>query len=408
MMRQRLAAAFLAGLLALTGQSAVSQQAKRPASAQRLVTVTLERAPGELGKAVSGGLLYVATADKGKEVVLFDSGSGEVKSFLETGAAAAEPVRLRGRTGDRFSPVAFRMAASDDAIAFSSPLGVSLFKRETGELLAEAPYLHHAADVAALPDGTWAVSLMRLPFPEIARADKEKFGGPAPRFVVVNDKLEISGQGPADDADRTPNQTAARALRLAASANRLFAAEIANYKVYEFDHAFKLRSTYTDPRLKLEEGVGLAADQQQQQERFLAEARDRMGRAGTDATRPGTAGQAAPARAHANFFQYQMVVWDVAWDPVSHQVIMLLAPGIAGEHAALDLLDPATGEVQRLLLRLPPETAQMELSQLAIGHRYLWLRGHEGGNPTLRLDRSELEQARPITGPQVDRFAVSK
>jgi hypothetical protein len=174
-----------------------------------------------------------------------------------------------------------------------------------------------------------------------------------------------------------------------------------------FDHAFKLRAAYADPKLKLEEGVGLAADQQQQ-ERFLADARDRMGRAGTDATRPGIAGQAAPARAHANFFQYQMVFWDLAWDPVSHQVILLLAPGIAGEQAALDLLDPATGEVQRLLLRLPADTAQMELSQLAIGHRYLWLRSHEGGNPTLRLDRSKLELARPIAGPQVDRLPAGK
>lgn len=62
MMHQRLAAAFLAGLLALAGQRVVSQQAKRPAQAPRLVTVTLERAPGELGKAASSGLLYVATA----------------------------------------------------------------------------------------------------------------------------------------------------------------------------------------------------------------------------------------------------------------------------------------------------------------------------------------------------------
>jgi hypothetical protein len=192
----------------------------------RLVAATLERAPGDLGKAESKGALFLVTASKGKEVWLFDSGSGELKPFLETGETWAKPMRLRGRGGDRFSPSAFRIAIQGDLIACANPLGVNLFNRDTGELIAEAPYLHHATAVAAMPDGSWGVSLIRLPFPEIERADKEKFGGPAPRFVTVNDKLEILRQGLAADLDRTPNQAAARALRLAASPDRVFAAEL--------------------------------------------------------------------------------------------------------------------------------------------------------------------------------------
>jgi hypothetical protein len=395
-MRRVLVAALLLGLILSTGRSAPSQQSRPPATSSRLVTVTLERVPGDLGKARSTGSLFLVTAAKGKEVLLFDSRSGELKPFLENGEAWAKPTRLQGRGGNRFSPSAFRMAVNGDLIACANPLGVNLFDRETGELVAEAPYLHHATAVAAMPDGSWAVSLTRLPFPEIERADKEKFSGPAPRFVVVNDKLEIQGKGLAADSQRTPNQAAARALRLAASPERLFAAEIANYKVYEIDRRLKLRNTYIDPKLKLEEGLGLTADKQEQ-ERFLGEARQKIAPTGTDATRRAT-DPSESTKSQSTFFGYQTVISDMAWDPFSHQLIMLLADGVAADQSVLDLLDPTTGQVQRLLLRFPEGTVRSQLSQLAVGHRYLWLRSHTGASPTFRLDRSALEQARSVAG----------
>ena len=390
--------ALVSSLAISVGQSASSQQAKKPATLARQVTVTLERAPGELGKAESTGSLFIVTAAKGKEVLLFDSASGEVKPFLETGDSWAKPIALRGPGGEKFSPAAFRMAVNGGLIACASPSGVKLFELETGELAADAPYLHHAAAVAAMPDGSWAVSLTRLPFPEIERADQDKFGGPAPRFVVVNDKLEIQRQGLAADKDRTPNQAAARTLRLAASPDRLFAAEIGNYKLYEFDRRLKLHDTFNDPHLKLEEGLGLPPDHQAQ-EKFLAEARQNIARKGTDATEA-AAGASGPTRGQSSFFSYQTVIGDMAWDPYSHQLILLLADGIAADHEALDLLDPATGNVRRLLLRLPEGAARKPLSQLAVGHRYLWFRSHSGVSPTFRLDRSALEQARSVTGAQ--------
>ena len=96
----------------------------------------------------------------------------------------------------------------------------------------------------------------------------------------------------------------------------------------------------------------------------------------------------------------------MAWDPYSHQLILLLADGIAADHEALDLLDPTTGKVRRLLLRLPEGTTRKQLSQLAVGHRYLWFRSHSGASPTFRLDRSALEQARSVTG--VQRSAIAR
>lgn len=397
-MHKTLILALASSLVLSGGRSASSQPAKKPAATARLATVTLERAPGELGKVESAGSLFIVTAAKGKEVLLFDSNSGELKPFLETGDSWAKPITLRGPGGMKFSPAAFRMAVNGGLIACAGPTGVKLFNLETGELAADAPYLNHAAAVAAMPDGSWAVSLTRLPFPEIERADEEKFGGPAPRFVVVNDKLDIRRQGLPAEKGRTPNQAAARALRLAASPERLFAAEIGNYKLYEFNRGLKLSGTFDDPHLKLEEGLGLAADNQAQ-DKFLAEARQISIRRGTDAAK-GAARPSEPTRGQSSFFSFQTVIGDMAWDPYSHQLILLLADGIAADHEALDLLEPSTGNVRRLLLRLPEGTDRKQLSQLAVGHRYLWLRSHSGAGPTFRLDRSALEQARSVTGVQ--------
>lgn len=405
-MRKASVASCLVFLILTAERSGPGQEAKHPAASSRLVAVTMERAPGDLGKAGSAGFLFVVTASKGTEVLLFDTASGELKAYLENGEARGKPVHLRGRGGESFSPHAFHMAVNDRSIAFADPQGVNLFKRETGEFVADAPYLHHAAAISAVPDGSWAVSLTRLPFPEIARADKDRFGGPAPRFVILNDKLEVWRQGLAADSDRTPNQAAARTLRLAASQDRVFAAEIANYKVYEFNRQLKLRSTYVDPKLKLEDGLGLSGDQREQ-ERFLAEARRHLAGTGTDATRPTPPGRSEVPRRSAQFFDYQTVIWDMAWDPFSHQLILLLADGIAGDQGALDLLDPTTGQVQRLLLRFPETAARRQLSQLAVGHRYLWLRNHSGSGPTFRLDRAALENARSITGPKVEHLSAA-
>src|ERR1700686_5475840 len=149
-MRRTWVAVFLSGLVLSGARIAPGQQSKPPATPARPVTVTLERAPGELGKPESTGSFFIVTAAKGKEVLLFDSGSGELKPFLETGDSWARPISLREPGGEKFSPAAFRMAVNGGLIACANPLGVKLFNLETGELVAEAPYLHHATAVAAM------------------------------------------------------------------------------------------------------------------------------------------------------------------------------------------------------------------------------------------------------------------
>jgi hypothetical protein len=370
-----------------------------PARRAPLPSVTLERAPGEFGELHSSGSLQLTASAKGKEILVFDGGSGRLASYLETGAAWGKPVELKNRQGDAYTPAIFRFKTEGDRIAFAGPKGVDLFKRETGGYEGGTAELHHAADVEAMPGGNWVVSLTWLPIPELVRAAKERFDGTEPRLVVVDEDLKVSRHGLAGESERTGNQTAARTLRLAASADRLFAAELANYKVYELDRRLKLRATYRDPSLQLERGLGLPPDIAMQK-RYVAEAAQQAARTGSDAAK----GSRPAGKREAVFFDYQPTIEDLAWDPRSRRLVILLAPGIVNDVGALDLLDPATGQVQRLLLRLPEGLGSYgPLAQVVVGYRYLWLRNLLDNRPTLRLDRAVLARARSITPPKVER-----
>ena len=356
----------------------------------RTKVVLLERAPGAFGELrSSSGALAITATDKGKELLVVDGGSGEVSTYLETGEPWGKTARLLNRPGDAFSKV-FRFKASGNVLAFAAPAGVALFKRDTGEMMATSTDFHHALDVAEMPGGDWVVNLVWLPIPALTRVAHEKFGGTEPRLVELDNQLEISNYGLAADPKRNANQTAARQLHLAGSADRLYAAELANYKVYELDRTLKLRATYSLPSLRLEKGVGVGEDPGLRL-KVEAEAARQMSSMGQDAAQ----GRSTPGRpAASELFSYQPAIYDAAWDPGSQRLLLLLAPGIAGDEGALDLLDPATGHIQRVLLRLPKDAASYgPLSQLAVGHSYLWLRNNLGRNPTLRLDRAALEDA---------------
>ncbi len=397
-MRSRVVAGLIAGAAAVLAASAAPSASPSPPRRPQLASVTLERAPGELGDVRSSGSLQLAADAKGKEIMLFDGGSGELASYLETGAAWAKPVPLRDRQGSAYRPVIFRYKVSGDRIAFAGPKGVDLFKREAGEYVGGTADLHHAADVELMPGGDWVINLTWLPIPELVRAAKERFDGTEPRLVAVDDDLEVSRHGLAEESERTGNQTAARTLRLAASTDRLFAAELANYKVYELDRRLKLLTTYRDPSIQLEKGLGLAPDVAMQKH-YVSEAKRQVSQSGKDAAK----GERPQGKPESEFFNYQPAIGDIAWDPRSHRLLILLAPGIVNDVGALDLLDPTTGQVQRLLLRLPEGLASYgPIAQLVVGYRYLWLRNYPGNHPTLRLDRSALAQARSIKLPRVE------
>lgn len=397
-LRSRAALLCLGGALVavwLTGETAPA----RP----HLRSVTLERAPGELGQARTSGSQAIVAGAKGKEILVFDGASGQLASYLETGAAWSKPVLLRDRQGSPYTPVGFRFKVAGDRIAFARPEGVDLFKRDTGEYVGGTTDLHHASDLEAMPGGDWVVNLTWLPIPELVRAAKEKFDGTEPRLVVINDDLEVSRHGLAEESKRTGNQTAARTLRLAASPNRLFAAELANYKVYELDRRLKLRATFLDPSMQLEKGLDLPPDLAMRKH-YLSEAERRIAGTGKDAAKAG-----ATSKTESTFFTYQPAIEDIAWDARAQVLILLLAPGVVNDTGALDLLDPTTGQVKRLLLRLPAGLSSYgPLVQLAVGYRYLWLRNYPSRNPTLRLDRAALAEAQTISPPKVERAGADE
>jgi len=181
--------------------AAGSLTCETPALAQarpHLQAATLERAPGELGRTRSSGSQVIVAGAKGKEILVFDGASGELSTYLETGAAWSKPVQLKDRQGSPYTPVGARFKVSGDRIAVARPEGVDLFQRDTGDYVGGTADLHHAADVEAMPGGDWVINLTWLPIPELVRSAKEKFDGTEPRLVVVDDDLEVSRHGLAE------------------------------------------------------------------------------------------------------------------------------------------------------------------------------------------------------------------
>jgi len=107
-------------------------------------------------------------------------------------------------------------------------------------------------------------------------------------------------------------------------------------------------------------------------------------------------------RPKPSVYRYKSVIRDIEWDPVDGQLVLLLAAGGAAAGAALDLLEPTTGEIRRLELELPMDLPALELTQLAITGSYIWFRNLAGDTPTLRLPRSELSNAMPVVQARGD------
>jgi hypothetical protein len=59
-------------------------------------------------------------------------------------------------------------------------------------------------------------------------------------------------------------------------------------------------------------------------------------------------------------------------------------------------------------LRFPAGAPHVELSQLAIGHRYLWLRSHPGDGPTFRLAREAPAEAKAVKATTMERVAANE
>lgn len=370
-------------------------------TAEGAATVPLELVHGPLGEAASRQTLFLATSSSGKELYLFDSASGELRTFLETGEAWGDPVLLKDPTSGAVSGKALRMDVRDGVVVVASAQRVYRFAIDGTFLGSDGGFLL-PSDIVSLSATELVLGLRNMPTPGggfLLQEGLKGFESP-PRLAVLDEDFEVRGGGlPVGDEEWTSNRAAARSLKLAWNGRRLYAAEGSNYTIYELDRGLHVRDVLRDPELQFEDGLPVNDGEEPAQARKVP---DEVGR--LEARSGRSLVTRAPASSSARgggMFSNVAVIRDIAWDKRSGRLILLLSSRAAGGRDAIDLLDPLTGEIRRILLRRPAGAdAEAALSQIAVGHRYLWLRSHAGRSLTYRLDRHHLEGGQRLVIPE--------
>lgn len=289
------------------------------------------------------------------------------------------------------------MAVDGSVLALVGMRNGYLFDLRKGATKAHSSNLPFSADVEATKFG-WAVALQNMPMGAAKIYGRGQFEDDIPRVVLLDDDLEVKRTGLLEEElPQSGSIGAARRLSLAWDGDsRLYAAEVANYRIYALDKDLDLRATYRDPELTLEEGLDLRSEEEKSAiEAKLAEAAERQGQ---DLARSGGGGRVMVAEA----FNYEPVIQDIAWDSRQHVLLVLVSAGIAGDASTLDLLNPSTGEVRRVGLQFPTGAASQRFGQVVAGHDYLWFRNLNGKNPVYRLKRSRLlDKGELLTLPEV-------
>jgi len=358
-------------------------------------SVVLETATGSLSDVRGTTFLLLTTADRGGEVLTYDLATGELRRFNENGAAWGEPLELRDENNAVPQPI-LEFASRDGDVALIGGEGIYLFGPDGA--LEGHRRIFMPGGIAATQRG-WALSLVDLPHP-VHRGEylaRKEFGDEVPRVILLDDDLEILEKGLlADDPSVSTSAAAGRQLHLAGAADRLYAIEKANYRLFELDKRLDLRGTFRDPELTFESGratEGREEDSEGDQNALVASAKAEIERRGQN-----VGGSASPPRAEtadpvSASFDYVSVVEAAVWDESSKKLILLLASDVLDRDPMLDLLDPATGKVSRVRVRMPPGVrSEGALNQLAIGRRYLWIRARRGNQPTFRLRLSSLAE----------------
>ncbi len=362
------------------------------------VTLELEAAPGEVGQARAAGMLLLQTS--GSEVKLLDAQTATLRRYAENGKERGTAISLRGEGGNRPTG-SLSFATSGDRILLRSPTQLTLTDDDGGFLAQEL--LFFAGDVVAKKGSSWLVSLASGPRGGLF-ASLDHFGRPTPRLVEFHGKLKTGRIGlPVDESETiTKSQAVGRSLHLAWAKDRLYAAELARYRVYELGADLELRATYRDPELEREESE---AEQEGALASLESRGREVMDRQSYDATR----GDRPAATPKAVAFSYKPVIRDIAWIPSLGKLVILLQRGLVASLPVLDLLDPATGQIERFILSFPSGKAgKQPLTQIAVGKHYLWLRAHPGGQPTWRIERSALQEGQRLTLPEVEILAEAQ
>jgi hypothetical protein len=392
---------YAAGFLTLLVAGLVA--AGDPVSAPPLVTI--EKAPKELGEVQASGDLLLTTDPRGKEVWLFDQAEQTVSRFNERGVAWGEPVRLTV-DGLGSPPRVSRFATDGGSLAFVGGEGIYVFTLDGRSHLHER--IFQPGDIIGGKGFTWLVSLTNLPHPvEPGRyLARKRFGDEVPRLILISGSdLEIRDSGLFESEQISGSAGAGRRLRLARAGDRFYAAEYANYRIFELDRRLKVRAEFRDPELTFEEGRPETGSDLEAPGGLAPEAvAEAMGDLGQDVSRPQGSEDQRPKPLSMRVAA-EPVIRDVAWESDSQRLLILLDPETEAAHLyRLDALDPLTGVVQRTRIALPEGHGDVSLTQMSAGQGYLWFRGYKGSTPTFRLDKLKLAAGQEVELPEVSRM----
>ncbi len=344
-------------------------------------TLAVEQAPRELGQFRSESFVLIAADRKAKELYVFDNADRSLSRFTETGERWGDPVTL-GSPSEALNsspepPQALRIGGA--GIAIMTPSGVIEYGLDGNVEASRRVFM--PADLAALKSG-WALSLVNLRTASGKFAARKSFGDRTPRLVTIGgEDLGTDYTGIyEDDEIRGGGASAGRGLLLASAGSRLYAVERAAYRVHELTRKLSVVATYTEPKWG---GDADDADIEPSEE-----TREALAELVTQAKSTGrnvggqTKSQRRPGPPMGGDLSYKQVARAVAWS--GDRLVILLDRGIADrDRPALDLLDPVTGEGRRFALA---GLGDAQISQLTIGHRWIWLRARSGSVPIYRID----------------------
>lgn len=361
--------------------------------------VRLEPAPGALGEAMYEGPVILAAEPGESTLYLLESERGRVHRFREDGHGWGKPIELRDERGQLLRPRLPAMAVHKGRLLVSGVHTTALYK-VNGDRLALSRALPFAVDTVALGARGWLVALAQLApsFKLSGGADPLLDPEERARLVAIDQDLDLMAGALALEEDVPSRLAAARALKLAFDGSNVWAAELANYRLFRLSEGLELEETVEEPELfeeegeeKLSEREGEGADTPEEG----TELPPTMARFADERPTDLTTGEKVVVE--PTVFRYRPVIRDVAWDPVAGRLVLLLAAGGAEPGPALDLLDPTTHEICRVRLGFHNGRQPRVLVQLAVTESFIWLRNLNGQSLTYRLHRADLARCSPVS-----------
>ena len=383
----------LLGLI-LASAALVAEEAQLPSAA-------LEPAPGTLGEARFDGPVALGAEPGDSAIYLFDTSEARLFEFRESGDSWGKPVQLLDERGLPLKVRAPALAVNRGRLLISGLTVTGVYKLN-GDRVSLSRGLPFAVDAAGLGARGWLVALAQVaPNVRLAGAEpsllEEKTRD---RLIAVDHDLDLMASSLGLDDEVPSHLAAARALELAFDGENVWAAELANYRLFRLSEGLSLEETFEEPELLLEEGADIDEEPRAEGEDLPSEVTRLVEESPTDLT-TGKKPEMRPT-----MYRYKPVIRDLAWDPVSRQLVILLAAGGAESAPALDLMDPVTGETRRIKIEVLGTEGPPVLAQLAVTEKYLWVRNLNGKSPTYRLHRSALDRAVPVLREEPSRPAT--